>query len=103
MKRTEWKTVALLAALARSASLASGKPKKSGKKSAKDSGEAAAALKTATEDFVRVEAGTFMMGICEERREDRDGAVRLGRKATQNIEKTALFARKNLEITALLA
>lgn len=67
MKRTVWKTVALLAALALSASLASGKPKKSGKKSAKDSGEAVAALKTATEDFVRVEAGTFMMGICDER------------------------------------
>ncbi|MBQ9538666.1 MAG: hypothetical protein IJU95_05300 [Treponema sp.] len=60
MKRTVWKTVALLAALALSASLASGKPKKSGKKSAKDSGEAAAALKTATEDFVSASASSAL-------------------------------------------
>ena len=67
MKRTIWKTAALLTLVALSASLAGAKPKKSGYKSAEDSGETAAALKTATEDFVRVEAGSFMMGICEER------------------------------------
>jgi formylglycine-generating enzyme required for sulfatase activity len=65
MKKVLWKTTALLVALALSASLASGKPKKSGKNSAKVSGKAAAALKTATEDFVRIEAGTFMMGTVD--------------------------------------
>ena len=71
MKKTLLKTTALLAAMLLSASLASAKPKKSGKKSAKDSEATAAALKTATEDFVKVEAGTFMMGSEYTREEDK--------------------------------
>ena len=64
---------ACVALLLVAASLASAKPSKKSKNA--DDSATKEALRTATEDFVRIEAGTFMMGICEERREDRDGAV----------------------------
>lgn len=54
---------ACFALLAVAASLASAKPSKESKNTAADDSAAKEALRTATEDFVRIEAGTFMMGM----------------------------------------
>ena len=56
---------ACFALLAVATSLASAKPSKKSKNA--DDSAAKEALRTATEDFVRIEAGTFMMGVQEGR------------------------------------